>query len=177
MPVAFARRVWPPSKPRRRNPPRKSPSRKRSPDAKSAPRSRLRRLRQICLALPEAHEVEAWGEPTFRVRNKLFAMHSSAGTHHSRGRPGVWIASTSCRHRTWCFARVPTVISRLRTSGRAAGSARGSTRIRSWGEITSCCATRSGSRRQRSWPIRSRISCHPDASVSERRTLLVGFSG
>ena len=60
---------------------------KRSPDA-------LARLREICLALPEAHEVEAWGEPTFRVRNKLFAMHSSAGTHHGRGRPGVWIAST-----------------------------------------------------------------------------------
>ena len=54
----------------------------------------LARLREICLALPEAHEVEAWGEPTFRVRNKLFAMHSSAGTHHGRGRPGVWIAST-----------------------------------------------------------------------------------
>lgn len=60
---------------------------KRAPDA-------LTRLREICLALPEAHEVEAWGEPTFRVRNKLFAMHSSAGTHHGRGRPGVWIAST-----------------------------------------------------------------------------------
>ena len=60
---------------------------KRAPDA-------LTRLREICLALPEAHEVEAWGEPTFRVRNKLFAMHSSAGTHHGRGRPGVVIAST-----------------------------------------------------------------------------------
>lgn len=54
----------------------------------------LARLREICLALPEAHEVETWGEPTFRVRNKLFAMHSSATTHHGRGRPGVWIAST-----------------------------------------------------------------------------------
>ena len=66
---------------------KKKPNAKRAPDA-------LGRLRQICLALPEAHEVEAWGEPTFRVRNKLFAMHSSAGTHHGRGRPGVWIAST-----------------------------------------------------------------------------------
>jgi len=62
-------------------------------ESKRAPNA-LGRLRQICLALPEAHEVEAWGEPTFRVRNKLFAMHSSAGTHHGRGRPGVWIAST-----------------------------------------------------------------------------------
>ena len=61
--------------------------------AKSA-RDPLTRLREICLALPEAHEVEAWGEPTFRVRNKLFAMHASSGTHHGGGRPGVWIAST-----------------------------------------------------------------------------------
>ena len=33
----------------------------------------LPRLRALCLALPAAHEVEAWGAPTFRVRNKLFA--------------------------------------------------------------------------------------------------------
>lgn len=51
----------------------------------------LTRLRKLCLALPEAHEVEAWGEPTFRVKNKLFAMHASAGTHHGAGRPAVWI--------------------------------------------------------------------------------------
>ena len=50
----------------------------------------LTRLRKICLSLPEAHEVEAWGEPTFRVRNKLFAMFASAGTHHGQGRPAVW---------------------------------------------------------------------------------------
>lgn len=28
----------------------------------------LPRLRTMCLALPEAHEAEAHGEPTFRVR-------------------------------------------------------------------------------------------------------------
>ncbi len=50
----------------------------------------LTRLRKLCLALPEAHEVEAWGEPTFRVRNKLFAMYADAGNHHGAGRPGVW---------------------------------------------------------------------------------------
>ena len=50
----------------------------------------LTRLRKLCLALPEAHEVEAWGEPTFRVRNKLFAMYASAGNHHGAGRPAVW---------------------------------------------------------------------------------------
>jgi hypothetical protein len=49
------------------------------------------RLRKLCLALPEAHEVEAWGEPTFRVRNKMFAMHAAPNNHHGGGRPAVWI--------------------------------------------------------------------------------------
>lgn len=31
-------------------------------------------LRAICLALPEAVEVETWGDATFRVRGKIFAM-------------------------------------------------------------------------------------------------------
>ena len=51
----------------------------------------LTRLRKLCLALPEAHEVEAWGSPTFRVKNKLFAMFSDASTHHGAGRNGVWL--------------------------------------------------------------------------------------
>ena len=51
----------------------------------------LTRLRQLCLALPEAHEVEAWGEPTFRVRNKIFAMYATANTHHGQGRASVWL--------------------------------------------------------------------------------------
>jgi hypothetical protein len=55
------------------------------------PAAPLARLRKLCLALPEAHEVEAWGEPTFRVRNKLFAMHANASNHHGGGRPAVWI--------------------------------------------------------------------------------------
>ena len=33
----------------------------------------LERLREICLALPEAAEKETWGEATFRVRDKIFA--------------------------------------------------------------------------------------------------------
>ena len=54
----------------------------------------LTRVRKICLALPEAHEVEAWGEPTFRVRNKLFAMYAAPNNHHGGGRPALWIKST-----------------------------------------------------------------------------------
>ena len=55
------------------------------------PPSPLARLRKLSLAFPEAHEVEAWGEPTFRVKNKIFAMYAAEGSHHGAGRPGVWI--------------------------------------------------------------------------------------
>jgi len=54
------------------------------------PSGPLARLRRVCLALPEAHEVEAWGEPTFRVRNKLFAMYAAPTNHHGAGRAAVW---------------------------------------------------------------------------------------
>ena len=33
----------------------------------------LRKVRSLCLALPESKEVEAWGHPTFRAGKKLFA--------------------------------------------------------------------------------------------------------
>jgi len=56
--------------------------------------SPLQKVRRICLELPEAHEVEAWGEPTFRVRNKLFAMYAAPNNHHGSGRPALWIKST-----------------------------------------------------------------------------------
>ena len=61
------------------------------PTLYAVPPTPLTRLRKLCLTLPEAHEVEAWGEPTFRVRNKLFAMHADASNHHGGGRPAVWI--------------------------------------------------------------------------------------
>ncbi len=51
----------------------------------------LRRLRKISLALPDVHEVDAWGEPTFRWKNKMFAMFATPGTHHGEGRTAVWI--------------------------------------------------------------------------------------
>ena len=55
----------------------------------------LTRLRKLCLSLPEAVEVEAWGEPTFRVNKKLFAMYSSPDNHHGGGRPAVWCKAAS----------------------------------------------------------------------------------
>jgi predicted DNA-binding protein (MmcQ/YjbR family) len=58
------------------------------------PPSPLARVRKICLALPDAHEVEAWGEPTFRVKNKLFAMYAAANNHHGAGHHAVWVNCT-----------------------------------------------------------------------------------
>jgi predicted DNA-binding protein (MmcQ/YjbR family) len=58
------------------------------------PPNPLVRFRKLCLALPEAHEEIAWGEPTFRVRNKLFAMFASPNNHHGGGRTAVWCKAT-----------------------------------------------------------------------------------
>lgn len=46
------------------------------------------RVRRICLALPESHEKAAWGEPTFRVRDRMFVMF--ANNHHGDGRIAIW---------------------------------------------------------------------------------------
>ena len=34
----------------------------------------LERLRRLCLALPDASEVQAWGHPNFRAGGKTFAV-------------------------------------------------------------------------------------------------------
>ncbi|HEU4429538.1 MAG TPA: MmcQ/YjbR family DNA-binding protein [Myxococcota bacterium] len=51
---------------------------KRASRAK-APREPLARVRALCLALPEAREKITWDQPTFRVREKMFAV-CGAGT-------------------------------------------------------------------------------------------------
>lgn len=43
------------------------------------------RLRAICLALPDAVEKETWGDPTYRVRDRIFAME-----RHGDGRLSFW---------------------------------------------------------------------------------------
>ncbi len=48
----------------------------------------LERVRAICLALPEATEKVAWGEPTFRVKDKIFAQYED--NHHGSGRIELW---------------------------------------------------------------------------------------
>ncbi len=36
----------------------------------------LKKLRKLCKGLPESTELETWGHPTFRVRDKIFAGFS-----------------------------------------------------------------------------------------------------
>jgi len=48
------------------------------------------RARAACLALPEATEKLAWGEPTFRAGGRMFAAFASAATHHGAGRDALW---------------------------------------------------------------------------------------
>jgi predicted DNA-binding protein (MmcQ/YjbR family) len=48
----------------------------------------LERVRTICLALPGTSEKTAWGEATFRVANRMFAMTDN--NHHDAGRVAVW---------------------------------------------------------------------------------------
>ena len=40
---------------------------------------RFNDFRRLCLSLPEAEERETWGEQTFRVRDRIFAMGSLGG--------------------------------------------------------------------------------------------------
>jgi hypothetical protein len=56
-----------------------------------------RRLRAICLALPEATEKIAWGEPTWRVRGKLFAQLDDH--HHGADHLAVWLPAPSASKR------------------------------------------------------------------------------
>jgi hypothetical protein len=49
----------------------------------------LRRVRQICAAMPECTEKLSHGEPTFFVRKKVFVMF--ANNHHNDGHIAVWI--------------------------------------------------------------------------------------
>jgi predicted DNA-binding protein (MmcQ/YjbR family) len=53
----------------------------------------IRRLRDLCLALPGAFEKEAWGECTFRVTGgSMFAMTDSH--HGDRKHFAVWVKAT-----------------------------------------------------------------------------------
>jgi hypothetical protein len=66
--------------------PSSSRPRRSRPRAAASP---VERLRAICLALPETTEKVAWGEPTWRVKGKLFAQLDDH--HHGADHVAVWL--------------------------------------------------------------------------------------
>ena len=63
----------------------------------------LTRVRAICMALPETTEKEAWGAPTFRVRDKLFChFHDN---HHGDGRIAIWCKAPHDDQELWVETR------------------------------------------------------------------------
>ncbi len=75
---------------------------------------RLERLRRICLARPAASEKEAWGDPTWRVRDRIFAMQKG---NVEGGRPSLWLKAPA-------GAQGPRTDKSIDSRGRAARMAR-----------------------------------------------------
>jgi hypothetical protein len=89
----------------KRAPRKRSAPRKRTPGAAGKPTQRvsthpakprtrvslaiIARLRKICGALPDTSEQTAWGEPTWRVRGKIFAQLDDH--HHGSENVSVWL--------------------------------------------------------------------------------------
>ncbi len=87
-PATAAKRAPRPAKPAKpAKPPKVSthPPKPRTPTIVAV----IERVRAICMALPEATEVEAWAEPTWRVGGKQFAMFDTH--HHGNPHLSVWI--------------------------------------------------------------------------------------
>jgi predicted DNA-binding protein (MmcQ/YjbR family) len=61
------------------------PAKKRTPVSLAI----IKKLDKICLALPDATEQIAWGEPTWRVRGKIFAQLDDH--HHGAAHVSVWL--------------------------------------------------------------------------------------
>ena len=63
------------------------------PRSKPKPFARqLKRVRTICLGLPDTMEKISHGEPTFFVNKRVFAMFSN--NHHGDGHVGVWLPAS-----------------------------------------------------------------------------------
>ena len=67
----------------------KRAARRRPAARRPAAADPVERLRAICLALPDTTEKIAWGEPTWRVRGRLFAQLDDH--HHGAGHLAVWL--------------------------------------------------------------------------------------
>lgn len=99
----MATRTKPPKpkipKPRATKPKPKATRPKRAPATRVSthpvkprtPQSRalIERVRTLCLALPDATEQIAWGEPTWRVGGKLFAQLDDH--HHGSAHVALWM--------------------------------------------------------------------------------------
>jgi len=59
-------------------------------------------LRAICLALPDTTEKLAWGEPTWRVRGRLFAQLDDH--HHGADHLAVWLPAPLGEQEAMIFA-------------------------------------------------------------------------
>jgi predicted DNA-binding protein (MmcQ/YjbR family) len=95
-----------------------SPCRRRLKKAgakRRSDRTPLARLRAICLALPDTTEKIAWGEPTWRVRGKLFAQLDD---HHHGADPARFFRPPYVGPRGWVGVRIDrrpnwTVVAKL----------------------------------------------------------------
>lgn len=79
------------AKPRRKKTPMKAATESRHPlnlPRNAAEKAAIEKLRRICLALPEATEKIAWGEPTWRA-GKMFAQMETH--HHGAEHVAVWL--------------------------------------------------------------------------------------
>jgi hypothetical protein len=80
--------------------------------ATKAEAAAIERLRKICMALPEATEKIAWGEPTWRA-GKLFAQMDTH--HHAADHVAVWLPARPgvqealVEENPVCFFRPPYV--------------------------------------------------------------------
>ncbi len=87
-------------------------------------KSPVERLRAICLALPDTTEKVAWGEPTWRVRGRLFAQLDNH--HHGAEHLAVWLPAPLGEQESMIFLN-PVRFSRRLTWASAAGLACAST--------------------------------------------------
>ena len=102
------------------------PARRENRAALAAALAAAAAVRSIAFArfasrFPEAHEVEAWGEPTFRVKNKIFAMYAAFRYAPRRGPARACGSSRRISSRTCSSTRMPIATSRRRTSGPRGG--------------------------------------------------------
>ena len=85
------------AKPKRATVTKRKPAAKKQPHVSTHPakqrtkesKALIEKVRKTCLALPEATEQIAWGEPTWRIGGRLFAQFDDH--HHGGAHVSVWL--------------------------------------------------------------------------------------